>query len=45
MADVAVVTDKRSLGAVGVDLNAGHLAVAETDASGNYHPRLSACRW
>ena len=32
MADVAVVTDKR-LGAVGVDLNAGHLAVAETDAS------------
>jgi IS605 OrfB family transposase len=35
MADVAVVTDKR-LGAVGVDLNAGHLAVAETDASGNY---------
>ena len=33
--DVAVVTN-RSLGAVGVDLNAGHLAVAETDASGNY---------
>ena len=35
MTDVAVVTDKR-LGAVGVDLNADHLAVAETDASGNY---------
>ena len=33
--DVAVVTN-RSLGAVGVDLNADHLAVAETDASGNY---------
>ena len=33
--DVAVVTN-RSRGAVGVDLNAGHLAVAETDASGNY---------
>ena len=35
MVDVAVVTDKR-LGAVGVDLNADHLAVAETDASGNH---------
>ena len=35
MVNVAVVTDKR-LGAVGVDLNAGHLAVAETDASGNH---------
>ena len=35
MVDAAVVTDKR-LGAVGVDLNAGHLAVAETDASGNH---------
>ena len=33
--DVPVVTDKRR-GAVGVDLNADHLAVAETDASGNY---------
>ena len=32
--DVPVVTD-RSLGAVGVDLNADHLAVCETDASGN----------
>ena len=34
MMEVAVVTD-RSRGAVGVDLNADHLAVAETDASGN----------
>ena len=33
--DVPVVTDK-SRGAVGVDLNADHLAVCETDASGNY---------
>ena len=38
--DVPVVTDQRS-GAIGVDLNADHLAVAETDASGNY---LSAWR-
>ena len=29
------VTDKRR-GAIGVDLNADHLAIAETDASGNY---------
>ena len=35
MAVVPVVTDKRR-GAVGVDLNADHLAVCETDASGNY---------
>ncbi len=35
MMDVAVVTDK-CRGAVGVDLNADHLAVCETDASGNY---------
>ena len=35
MMDVAVVTDKQR-GAIGVDLNADHLAVAETDASGNY---------
>ena len=35
MMDVPVVTDQRR-GAVGVDLNADHLAVAETDASGNY---------
>ena len=35
MMDVPVVTDK-SLGAIGVDLNADHLAVCETDASGNY---------
>ena len=33
--EVPVVTD-RSRGAVGVDLNADHLAVGETDASGNY---------
>ena len=33
--DVPVVTDKRR-GAIGVDLNADHLAVTETDASGNY---------
>ena len=32
--EVPVVTDKRR-GAVGVDLNADHLAMAETDASGN----------
>ncbi len=31
---VPVVTDQR-LGAIGVDLNADHLAVTETDASGN----------
>ena len=35
MMDVPVVTDRRR-GAVGVDLNADHLAVAEIDASGNY---------
>ena len=35
MMDVAVVTDRRR-GAIGVDLNADHLAVGETDASGNY---------
>ena len=35
MMDVTVVTDQRR-GAIGVDLNADHLAVAETDASGNY---------
>ena len=34
MMGVAVVTDQR-LGAIGVDLNADHLAVVETDASGN----------
>ena len=32
--EVVVVTDRR--GVIGVDLNADHLAVAETDASGNY---------
>ena len=35
MMDVAVVTDQHR-GAVGVDLNADHLAVGETDASGNH---------
>ena len=35
MMDVPVVTDQR-LGAIGVDLNAEHLAVAETNGSGNY---------
>ena len=35
MIDVPVVTDQR-LGAVGVDLNADHLAVCETDGTGNY---------
>jgi len=35
MMDVSVVTDQRR-GAIGVDLNADHLAVVETDASGNY---------
>ena len=34
MMDVPVVTDHRR-GAIGVDLNADHLAVAETDGSGN----------
>ena len=35
MMEVPVVTDRRR-GAIGVDLNADHLAVAETDASGNW---------
>ena len=34
MMAVPVVTDQR-LGAIGVDVNADHLAIAETDASGN----------
>ena len=34
MMDIPVVTDRRR-GALGVDLNADHLAVAETDSSGN----------
>ena len=34
MMDVPVITDKRR-GVTGVDLNADHLAVSETDASGN----------
>ena len=35
MVKAAVLTD-RSLGAIGVDLNADHLAVTETDRSGNF---------
>ena len=35
MMDVPVVTEQRR-GAIGVHLNVDHLAVAETDASGNY---------
>ena len=35
MMHVPVVTDQRR-GVIGIDLNADHLAVAETDASGNY---------
>ena len=35
MAKAPVLTD-RSLGAIGVDLNADHLAVTETDRSGNF---------
>ena len=35
MAPAPAATDQRR-GAIGVDLNAGHLAVAETDASDNY---------
>ena len=35
MASVPVVTDK-ARGAIGVDLNADHLAVSETDGSGNW---------
>ena len=34
MMDIPVVTE-RSLGVIGVDLNADHLAIAETDAFGN----------
>ena len=33
--DVEVTTDRR-LGVIGIDLNADHLAVAETDSSGNF---------
>ena len=35
MTEVTVVTDQQR-GAIGVDLNVDHLAVVETDASGNY---------
>ncbi len=41
MMDVPAATDQRR-GAIGVDLNADHLAVAETDSSGNY---VSAGGW
>ena len=41
MMDVPVVTDQLR-GAIGVDLNADHLAVVETDASGNYVNAFSA---
>ena len=40
MMDVPVVTDQRR-GAIGVDLNADHLAVCETDASGSYFNAFS----
>ena len=35
MMDMPVVTDQRR-GAIGVDLNADHLAVSETDGDGNW---------
>ena len=41
MMDVPMVTDK-GRGAIGVDLNADHLAVTETDRSGNYVHAFSA---
>ena len=40
MVKAAVLTD-RSLGAIGVDLNADHLAVTETDRSGNFFNTFS----
>ena len=40
MMDVSVVTDRRR-GTIGVDLNADHLAVVETDPWGNYVKALS----
>ncbi len=40
MMDVPAVTDQ-SRGTIGIDLNADHLAVCETDASGNYVHALS----
>ena len=40
MVKAAVVTD-HSLGAIGVDLNADHLAVTETDRSGNFFNTFS----
>ena len=40
IAKAAVVTD-RSLGAIGVDLNADHMAVTETDRSGNFFNTFS----
>ena len=44
MMDVTVITDRRR-GAIGVDLNADHLAVAEADASGNLPERLAGTAW
>ena len=45
MMDVPVVTDRRR-GAIGVDLNADHLAVAETDASAATGINvLGECHW
>ena len=41
MMDVPVVTDRKRRGAIGVDLNADHLAVAKTDASW----KLSESSW
>ena len=41
MMDVPVVTDRRR-GAIGVDLNADHLAVADTDASGQLPESLAS---
>ena len=41
--EAPVITDK-GRGAIGVDLNADHLAVCETDASGNYINVFSV-RW
>ena len=40
MVKTPVLTD-RSLGAIGVDLNADHLAVTETDRSGNFFNTFS----
>ena len=44
MQDVTLVTNRRR-GAIGVDLNADHLAACETDASGNYVHAFRGCPW